>query len=224
MTQDTKKSAGVELVVMRNAFYRDSYRRALFALVLLVFVNILLAGSIVYKVLNPPPAEYFATTAEGRLINIHPLSDPVVTDSYVLQWAADQTRAAFSQDFIHWRKQLQDASSAFTPGGWKYFLQSMKSSNNLKTLTANMMVSNAAITGAPQIIEKAVVNGHYAWKIQMPVLVTYTNGSQTIPMPMDVTLLVLRMPVQDYPQRIAINNFLPVPTKTAEQSLYTSGI
>ena len=121
MNRRQQKMGGVETVVLRNAFYRDSNRRGIFGLILMVLVNLVLAGSIVYKVFNPAPAQYFAATAEGRIINVHPLSDPTVTDSYVLQWTADQVRAAFSQDFMHWRKQLTDASSSFTPDGWKYF-------------------------------------------------------------------------------------------------------
>lgn len=224
MMKNKNKIGGVEMIVLRNAFYRDSYRRVLLGVLLMVVVNVILAGAIVYKVFNPIPSQYFAATAEGRIINVHPLSDPSVTDSYVLQWTADHTRAVFSQDFVHWRKQLTDAATAFTPDGWTYFLASMKSSNNLKTLTAKKMVSNATITSAPTILEKEVVGGHFAWKIQMSILVTYTNGTESIPMPLKVTIIVLRMPVKDYPQRIAINNFLPEPIDTADQQLYGGGI
>ena len=211
----------LETVVLRNAFYRDNYKRAIIALLLLLVVNCVLGAAIFYRYTHPTQPQYFATTPDGRLINMHPLSDPVVSDSYVLQWTAAKVREAFSQDYIHWRQQLQDVSSAFTPGGWQYFLQSMKSSNNLKTLVALKMVSNAEITGAPTITQKAVINGHYAWKIQIPIVVTYANNDKTIPMPMEVTVIVLRMSVKDYPQRIAINNFLPkVTSRQASQGLF----
>lgn len=218
MTRAKANNSALELVILRNAFYRDNYRRALLALLAVIMANILLAGAIFYKFITPPPPQYFAATPDGRIIDVHPLSDPVVTDSFVVQWAANEVRASFSQDYMHWRKQLQDVSSSFTPGGWKYFLQSMQQSNNLKTLTSQKMVSDAQVTGAPQIIEKQVVDGHYAWKIQLPILVTYANKDKTIPMPMDVTLIVMRMPVKDYPQRIAINNFLPVPKKATVET------
>jgi len=218
-----QEQKGLELVLLRNAFYRDHYRRALMALLLLVVLNVLLVCGIVYKISNPQPPQYFATTAEGRMINVHPLNDPVVTDSYVLQWTANAVRHSFSQDYLHWRAQLQQASSSFTPSGWHYFLDSMQKSNNLKTLISLKMVSNAEITGAPRIQEKEVVGGHYAWKINMPVVVTYSNAQRTITVPMDVTLIVLRMPVKDYPQRIAINNFLPVVQKNAENQLLMQG-
>ncbi|PHQ79548.1 MAG: type IV secretion protein IcmL [Coxiella sp. (in: Bacteria)] len=204
---DTDK--GLALVMQRNAFYRDAYRRVVFVLITLFITSCGLGMGIIYKYLNPPAPQYFATTAEGRIINIHKLSDPVVTDSYVTQWASNAVRQAFSADYIHWRNQLQNASTNFTSDGWNYFLAALKSSNNLNTLTTMKMVSSAELTAAPQITAKMVVSGHYAWKIKMPLLITYTDGKQHINMPWDVTVIVIRMPVKDYPQRIAINNFLP---------------
>jgi intracellular multiplication protein IcmL len=206
---DNDKNNGLELVLLRNTFYRDAYRRMVLLVVILFFINCGLGAAIVVDYLNPQPPQYFATTAEGRIINIHKLTDPVVTDSYVLQWTANAVRQAFSADYIHWRKQLQDASANFTPDGWRYFLGALKSSNNLNTLVDMKMVSGVELTSAPQVTKKMVVDGHYAWKVQMPLLITYTDGKQHINMPWNVTVIVARMPVQDYPQRIAINNFLP---------------
>ena len=208
------KNGALETILLRNAFYRDNYTRAAIMVIVLVGVNLALVWGIFYKVTNPPPPQYFATTADGRIINTNPLKDPVVSDSFVLQWTANRVRQAFSQDYIHWRQQLQEASSAFTPQGWRYFLSSMKASNNLETLVNLKMVSNAEIIGAPRIVGTAILSGRFAWKIQMPVLVTYANSERTIPTPMDVTLIVVRMSVKDYPARIAINNFLPEPRQS----------
>lgn len=219
MSDKKKNNGALELVILRNAFYRDNYHRALIGLLLLIAVNVLLAGAVIYTMVSPVKPQYFATTADGRMINWHPLSDPAVPDSFVTQWSSNAVRQAFSLDFVHWRQQLQEASNDFTNYGWKTFLSALQKSNNLTTLTSLKMVSNAAITGAPKILKEEVVDGRYAWKIQMPILVTYENAQRSIPMPMDITLIVLRVPVQDNPNRIAINNFLPVPRSDATQEL-----
>lgn len=219
MTDNSKQQGGLETVILRNEFYRDNYRTAFIALIVLALVNVLLLGGIAYKVTHPMPPQYFATTADGRMIALHPLSDPVVSDDYVLQWTSNAIRKTFTLDYVHWRQQLQDASTSFTPGGWKDFVQALKKSNNLKTLTDLKMVSSAKITGAPTITQKAIIDGTYAWKIQVPIMVTFENKARQIPMPLDVTLIVVRVPVQHDPDRIAINNFLPEPQKTAEQTL-----
>ena len=213
MKRNEQEQGGLVTVLSRNDFYRDAYRRVVVALAILFFIDCGLALAIVVKYFNPPQPQYFATTPEGVIIQIHSLTDPTVTDSYVTQWAANAVQLAFSTDYIHWQQQLQTASANFTPDGWRNFLNALKSSNNLDTLTNLKMVSSAQLTEAPQITAKTIADGRYVWKIQMPLLITYTDGKQEINMTWNVTLIVVRMPVSDYPQRIAINNFLPEVTQ-----------
>lgn len=201
-----RMNKGLDLVVVRNEFYRDGYYRVLFCVLVLLAMNILLVGMVYHRWTNPPAPQYFAATADGRVIKVQALSDPSLTDDFVLQWTANAVHKAFTMDFIHWREQLQDASNNFTPDGWTYFSDTLKKSDNLKTLAELKMVSNAVITGAPQVIQKAVVDGHYAWSIKLPMLITYSSSAKTISQPVKVTVIVLREPVQYYPQKIAINN------------------
>ncbi|OGT48008.1 MAG: type IV secretion protein IcmL [Gammaproteobacteria bacterium RIFCSPHIGHO2_12_FULL_38_11] len=201
---------GLTLVLQRNAFYRDNYRRAVFALIIVFFINILLAASIIYRYINPPEPQYFATNAAYQLIKWHPLTDPVVSNNYVLQWATNAVHEAFSLDFIHWREQLQRASNNFTPSGWHWFLSAFKQSGDLDTLVNLSMVSDATVTGAPVMQYEGVLGGRYIWKIEMPIMITFTNKEKTIPLPLKITLIAQREAVQDYPSQIAINQFLPV--------------
>jgi len=203
MTQD-----GLELVILRNNFYRDNYRKAVLSLLLVLLVNCALAFGIVYKLTHPPEPQYFAATSDGRLINVHPLSDPVVSDDFVLQWSSTAVRQTFALDYVHWRDQLQGVSDYFSADGWKWFLQALQGTNNLKTLVDLQMVSSAKITGAPQLLDRAVLNGRYAWKISIPVLITYTSSTKNFNLPATVTLVVIRMPITEAPARIAINNFI----------------
>ena len=54
-------------VTMRNNFYRDSYTRILFVLLLSITLNFGLAGTVLYVVTNPPQPKYFATSINGRI-------------------------------------------------------------------------------------------------------------------------------------------------------------
>lgn len=211
------KEDALTLVLLRNLFYRDGYRWAVFALFVVILINCGLATLLFYQMTNPPQPQYFAVTADGRMINNHSLDDPVFPDDHVLQWTADAVRQTFSLDYMHWQDQLQNAAGKFSIPGWREFLKAFKNSNNLETLTQLKMVSNAEITGAPRLLQKAVLGGHYVWKIQLPILVTFNNNAQVIPVPMDVTVIVMRVPVEESPDRIAINNFLPVVQKSQLQ-------
>ena len=207
MTKATKQDA-LKMVLLRNAFYRDNYRRAVMALLLVLLINIGLIIGLVFEWTHPPKPQYFSATADGRIIEIHPLSDPVVTNQFVLQWATNAARRTYSWDFIHWQQNLQDASNYFTASGWKTFLAQLKASNNLNTLQKYHMVTDVTITGAPKLLANALIDGHYVWKISLPMSIKYTNGKKAIYQTAEVTLLVIREPVWRHPDRIAINNFI----------------
>jgi intracellular multiplication protein IcmL len=200
---------GLTVILMRNAFYRDNYKRALFAVLILFCVDVLLSFAIVHRSLTPPQPQYFATNPQYQLIKWHPLSDPVVSDNYVLQWVTTAVRQAFSLDFIHWREQLQTASINFTPSGWHWFLNAFKQSGDLQTLVQLKMVSDSVVTGAPVIQGKAILDGRFVWKVEMPMMITYTSQQKTIRQPLKIILMVQRVSVVDSPYRIAINQFLP---------------
>ena len=130
MSKKIKKSRqsqkGLGLVLSRNHFYQDHYLSATLTFFIVMVVNALLIISILYKVAHPPQPKYFAITPDGRIVNSRALTDPDVTDSYVLQWTADAVRKSFSQDYIHYRGQLQEAADYFTPTGWKDFEMQLK--------------------------------------------------------------------------------------------------
>ncbi|MDF1796609.1 MAG: type IVB secretion system apparatus protein IcmL/DotI [Coxiellaceae bacterium] len=200
----------LKLILFRNAFYRDGYKRLLFAILLLIAIDIMLAFGIFYSYTHPPEPQYFATTPDGRIITIHPLSDPVFSDQQVLQWVATAVRSIYRKDFVHWKEQLQQIQGDFTVQGWQNYIAALRQSDNLNTITKLKMVSSAKITGAPVITEKEVLSGTYAWKIIVPVDVKYQNSSaKMIDQVLQITMVVLRVPVQDNPDRIAINNFIP---------------
>ena len=213
MTEDVRsrksQQSGVATVLLRNAFYRDNYRRSVFLLILVVAINIVLAATIVHKTLNPPSPEYFATNSQFQLVKWHPLSDPVVNNNTVLQWVTDAVKQAFSLDFVHWRAQLTRASQNFTPTGWHWFLNAFKQSGDLTSLVQLKLVSNAVVTGSPVIQYQTVLDGRYVWKIQLPMMITYSNEAKHITQPLLVTVIVERVPVQDNPSQIAISQFLP---------------
>src|SRR3990167_4541085 len=144
------KEEGLKLVLLRNEFYRDNYRKAAMAFLLLIILNAILAAAVFYKMTHPAKPQYFAITDDGKIISLYALSDPMLSNDKVLQWSTVAARKAFALDFLHWREQLQDASNYFTPDGWKYFLTALQQTNNLKTLADLKMVSDATITGAPE--------------------------------------------------------------------------
>jgi len=202
MSQDPLK-----LVMMRNNFYRDNYRRVVLTLLVMVVINFGLVGGLVYMITHRPAPKYFATTAAGRIIPLYPLDEPMVSQAQLLQWASSAALSTFNFDFANWRGQLQKSSELFTQPGWTAWEAALKSTRDLQTVIAKKLVVHAVVTGAPVILQHGVLNGRYSWKIQMPLLVTYQSASTTFQQPVTVTMLITRVPVINFPRGIAIAQF-----------------
>ncbi len=195
----------LEVIRLRNNFYRDSYRRVLAGLLFLLVINGILCAVLGYLVTHRPGPEYFATTAEGRLIRLYPLSRPVLTPAELLQWATLAATSVNTYNFVNWRKELQTASENFTPNGWKEYQDALKKSRTLETVIAKKLTVNAVATGAPVILDQGVVNGEYKWKVQLPILKTYESTTTRISQPELLTMLITRVPTLDSPRGIAID-------------------
>lgn len=193
----------LKLVLLRNNFYRDNYRRVVLALLLMLLINIILLGTLLYQVTHPAPPQYFATTVEGKILPLYPLSAPMATNSEILQWATNAAVSLYNFSFVNWRGQMQIASDNFTPEAWDSFQQQLKASRNLETVIAEKSVVSAAPTGAPVVMNQGVVNGRYSWRLKLPMLINY-QGTTNHQQPVDIVMVISRVPVLNTPRGYAI--------------------
>lgn len=197
-----------ELVRLRNNFYRDNYRRLVLSLMFLLFIIIFLAGIVFYQIYNRPEPKYFATTTDGRIMQLFPLSEAMLSPSELLQWTHRAAIAAYTYNFVNYRDAMQQLQNQFTPAGWKYYENALKISRTLEMVIAKKLVVSAVATGTPVILDQAVVNGVYAWKVQIPLLVTYQSPNEQTQQSMIITIIVSRVPTVDMPKGIAIVSFV----------------
>ena len=193
-----------QLVSMRNEFYRDNCRRITFALILMIFVNICLVGLIYFQLTHKPSPQYFAVGPDGKIIKLEPLSEPVYNPDFIREWATRVAVAVHTYDFVGYRKSFQEAQNKFTANGWINFEDALKESRELELVKAKHLVSQAVPTGAATILDKGIVNGRYTWKVQLPLLVTYDSGTMQLQTPVLATILVSRVPVNNFPEGIAV--------------------
>lgn len=198
----------LELVKLRNEFYRDNYRRLVLVLMVAIIVLLASVGTLLYMYTHPPKPQYFATDPEGRIIRLTPLSEPNLSSAALLQWANIAAVASFTYDFANYRKQLQDASQYFTTSGWAAFVDAIKASNNLTAVTQKKLVSYAVATGAPVILEEGEIQGVYSWKVQMPMLITYESASEVSQQNVVVTMMIQRVSTVDYEKGIGISQLI----------------
>lgn len=198
----------VELVRLRNNFYRDNYRRLVGALLFLLMIIVMLIGTIFYQIINRPDPKYFAATVDGRIMQLFPLSEPMLSPGELLQWAHRAAISAYTYNFVNYRDAMQQLQNQFTPSGWRYYEDALKVSRNLEMVLAKKLVVSAVATGTPVILDQAVIDGRYSWKIQIPLLVSYQSPNEQTQKPVIVMMIVSRVPTVDMPKGIAIVSFV----------------
>lgn len=200
----------VELVLLRNNFYRDNYRRVVGALILMILINISLGAMIWYMIANRPTPKYFATQSDGTILPLQPLNEPNMSNNAISSWANEAVMAVYSFNFIDYRQALSRAQDYFTPEGWQQFLSSLQSSNTLAMVLSQKLIVTAVPTQAPVILDQGLLSGTYAWKIQEPVLVTYQSASMTQPQALTIVMTIERMSTLNNPKGVGISQFVAI--------------
>jgi len=205
MNQDPLKT-----IHLRNAFYRDNYRKLVFILTLGFIAIVILAAGLLYSLTHPPEPRYFAVSQEGRIIPLVPLKEPNLSNAALLQWATQASVAAFSYNYVNYREAIQASRDNFTDKGWQTFASAFNASNNLSAVIAKKLIVSAVPIGVPVIIEQGLKYGVYAWRVQIPLLVTYQSPSDLISDKFRVDLLIVRQSTLQSVRGIAIAQFVMV--------------
>jgi intracellular multiplication protein IcmL len=184
------------LVFSRNTFYRRLHFLALGALALNIIAIGILFWMLGYLLKNPSRPLYFATDDVSRLIRIVPVDVPNMSLENVEAWAIEAVEAAYSYDYINYRSQIQGAQKYFTSYGWRQYMNALSLSGNLRALTARDQIILAQVIDKPKVLAQGMLGGAYAWKFQMPLLVTYSmppyDGSSQFSNALDITAIVQR--------------------------------
>lgn len=200
----------------KGDMYRDNYRKLLRYLLGLAVIAAILSALLVVELVSRGDPAYYATTTTGRIVTLNSLSEPIVTSDYILQWASLATRSILNLHFDNYQNDLQQASGYFNPAGWASFQAALKQSGMLDTIINDKLDASAIVNGSPVILDREVIRGNYTWRIQLPVLVTYTSASNNQQANFLVTMNVQRVPVESLATGIAISDI-------SAQRLYLGG-
>jgi intracellular multiplication protein IcmL len=196
-----------ELQYAKNKLYRDHYRAALggalFMGILCAFLVVCLAVLSLY----PPQPKYYATTTTGVIVPLHSLSEPVVTKSYLLQWASLSAQMSYNLNFTDYKEQIQSVRPYFTANGFIKYQQALKDSGLLDTVISKKVMMSAIVSGDVVVIRDFIENGRHNWVIQLPMLVTFQSASETRHVHAYVTMRVQRVPVLNAENGIQISDF-----------------
>lgn len=209
---ESMDTGGLGRVVVRNEFYRDGYRLALRVAVIQAFIIFGLIGAMFFIIsVHQPENRYFATTEDGRLIPMVPLSEPNLSTPALLSWSAQAVSETMSFSFSNYKRNLQESSRHFTKTGWESFSSALQSAKIIESIVANTQEITAVPRGAPVLSFEGIVAGQYQWRLQIPILLSYVSGSKTRSDNWIITLVVVRVPRLESPNGVGIAQWIAVP-------------
>ena len=201
----------VSTVLNRNAFYRDGYRLLLRIGIIQGVIILVLAAAIISMIMSIEDKRiYFATTSDGRIINIVPLNDPFRDNAFVTSWAAITAQNVMKFDYHDFRERLQQASTNFTTTGWDSFSKALKESSIMDALTVRKLVVSLEIGAAPEVKQAFIKNGIYTWYLQFPITIKFDGDNPPGAIHTMLLLQVVRVSTLQNPDGISIEQWVTV--------------
>lgn len=196
-------------VVTRNEFYRDGFRNLIKIAILeaIVIIGLILA-LIVYMNNAQPQDRYFATTADGRIMQLQPLDVPNMDTPALLSWVATAVSETMTFSYLNYQKEMQNNSKNFTKQGWETFTTALQRSHILDSVQAQQQIVTAQPRSAPILIQRGVLNGRYRWILQMPLLVKYQGAKETRTDNLQLQLVIERVPSLENPAGVGIAQWI----------------
>ena len=194
----------VATILAREAYTRERH----YLLVRVIMGLLLLAGlqgaANIYLATRPPQYHYFSTDRDGRITPLTPIDRPIASLSDLGTWVSNSVAQAYTFDFANYRSSLSAARVNFTQAGWAGFETALQESGVLQSVLERKYVTTAVPTSAPVLVTQGRIEGRYAWKFQIPILVTYQSSERTASQNLMVNVIVVRQPETEHPRGLGI--------------------
>ncbi len=201
-------------VVSRNAFYKDGYanlkRIAIAELIAIALLSVALVISVFFV---KPDQRYFATSEDGRIIPLVPVSQPNLSDAAVIAWAVESVTETMTFGFHDWRYRLSDSMRHFTLDGRQSFTRALDQSGRLDAMEARRQVMSASLDQSPIILNQGFDqrSGRYFWQLQGPMRLTVLTGDRQQTELFTLSLIIVRESTLNSERGLAIQQWIAAP-------------
>lgn len=199
-------------IMTRNDFYRDGFRRLLWIAFLEAGIIVaILVAFIAFITTGKSQDRYFATTADGRIMQLAPLDQPgTMSTAALMSWVALATSEVMTFSYNDYQRKLQLSSRHFTHHGWETFTSALQASHIIDGMLTNKEVLTASPHNAPILIQEGVINGKYRWIVKLQLQVSYEGGATAVARKsnMNVTLVIERVPSLENPSGVGIEQWI----------------
>lgn len=198
-------------VITRNSFYRDGFRNMIVIAILQAVVIVFMILALMVYINNSQSHDrYFATTADGRIMQLVPLDQPNMSPAELMSWVATAATEVMTFGYHDYQRRLQFSSRHFTRRGWESFTNALQRVRIIDSVQQLQQVVTAAPRSAPILVQQGVLNGKYRWLIKMPLQVSYKSGTQSRTDNIMLNLVVERVSSLENPNGVGIEQWVAV--------------
>ena len=195
------------LQLQKNTFYRDKFRKMMKLITLLVISATLLLATFIFQSLKRENVTYYGSSTNGEQTPLHALSDPVLTERLVTQWASIASKKAYQLNFEHYSSQLDAMKIYFTKAGWSSYNDAIQSSGFLSIIKSQKLEVDAIVTDEPVVKNTGVDHGVRYWNVEMPVLVSFNSASNSAQKKLIIGMKIVRSRDIAAPSGLQIEHF-----------------
>jgi len=197
---------------LQTEFYRDRFHRLIqLALFNAVIIAALIITIIFYMFQTRPDNRFFATTIDGRILQLTALDHQNLSDSALFAWLVESAMDTMNFGFHDFQRRLQNSTQYFTRDGWESFASMLQEMRLIESLEQGQMVASMVPRSAPIVVQRGVVDGKYRWVIDMDFNVTLQGRGQGADRPLRLRLTIDRVPALENVKGVAIARWAPRP-------------
>lgn len=169
------------------------------------FFSIVLAGILFF---SRPDPRYFVADAEGRIVEVTPVSQPYADPNRLIQWASRAVTDSLSFDFVNYQNRLTDVRQYFTQQGYENFLKALSDSGLIDTVRKNRYIMTAVLRKPPVVVRENVIEGRYVYVMKIPILLSFYLGNNQFSANWDIEALIIRVPHTENIYGVAIHQIV----------------
>jgi intracellular multiplication protein IcmL len=192
----------------RSAYSRERFIFLLRTLYCCLALIAVLTVANVYLAVRPIETKVIAKDPMGGIKELVTLEKPLNSQNEMLAWATNAVTGAFTLSFSNYQQQLQDIRFNFTEPGWKGFQEALRGRGVLDAIINSKFVSTAVPTAAPVVLQQGLIEGQYAWRIEIPLIVTYESASGRASQSFLVEATIIRRPETENPRGLGIQSIV----------------
>lgn len=155
---------------------------------------------------------YFATTPDGRIQELVPLSEPYISIAGVSNWTAQAVTETYSLDFRNYKRSLAKVRKYYSVNAWREIDSQIRPL--IDSVVKERLILYAVADEAPRLLAEGMYKDmRYCWKLEFPLTLTHQLAQGTQTFRWLVQVLVGRANVAEKPEGLEILQFVIMPRR-----------